>query len=171
MKTASTLIKKAKESGAEFYLSLLSWRNTPIEGMNSSPAQRMFGPRTRTQLPTAEVLPKPQSTDTEATRDQILKTKEKQTHHYNQHATELPGLLKGEGETVRVAPQPGNREQKWFKAMVQDQTDVRSYNVRTEDSRMFCRNRKHLPSSKEPFYPLEHNEPEISPSPQLQIAT
>ena len=169
MKTASTLIKKAKESGAEFYLSLLSWRNTPTEGMNSSPAQRMFGRRTRTQLPTAEVLLKPQSTDTEVTRDQILKRKEKQTHHYNQHAKELPGLLKG--ETVRVAPQPGNRSQKWFKAVVQDQTDVRSYNVRTEDGRMFRRNRKHLRSSKEPFYPLERNEPEISPSPQLQIAT
>ena len=56
-------------------------------------------------------------------------------------------------------------------SVVQDQTDVRSYNVRTEDGRMFRRNRKHLPSSKEPFYPLKHNEPEISPSPQLQIAT
>ena len=169
VKTASTLIKKAKESGTEFYLSLLSWRNTPTEGMNSSPAQRIFGRRTRTQLPTAEVLLKPQSTDTEATRDQILKRKEKQTHHYNQHAKELPGLLKG--ETVRLAPQPGNRSQKWFKAVVQDQTDVRSYNVRTEDGRMFRRNRKHLRSSKEPFYPLERNEPEISPSPQPQIAT
>ena len=114
VKTPSTLIKKAKESGAEFCLSLLSRRNTPIEETNSSPAQRMFSPQTRTQLPTAEVLLKPQSTDTEATRDQILKTKEKQTHHYNQHATELLGLLKGEGETVRVAPQPGNRAQKWF---------------------------------------------------------
>ena len=129
----------------------------------------MFGRQTRTQLPTAEVLLKPQSTDTEVTRDQILKRKEKQTHHYNQHAKELPGLLKG--ETVRVAPQPGNRSQKWFKAVVQDQTDVRSYNVRTEDGRMFRRNRKHLRSSKEPFYPLKRNEPEISPSPQPQITT
>ena len=48
---------------------------------------------------------------------------------------------------------------------------MRSYNVRTEDGRMFRRNHKHLRRSKEPFYPLERNEPEISPSPQLQIAT
>ena len=75
------------------------------------------------------------------------------------------------GETVRVAPQPGNRSQKWLKAVVRDQTDVRSYNVRTEDGRMFRRNCKHLRSSKEPFYPLERNEPEISPSTQPQIAT
>ncbi|XP_068670942.1 uncharacterized protein [Montipora foliosa] len=137
--------------------------------MNSSPVQRMFGRRTRTQLPTAEVLLKPQSTDTRETRDQILKRKAKQTYHYNQHAKELPTLL--EGETVRVAPQPGNRSQKWFKAVVQDQTDVRSYNVRTQDGGMFRRNRRHLRSSKEPLYPFERNEPEISPSPQPQRVT
>ena len=77
VKTARTLIKKAKESDSEFFLSLLSWRDTPTEGMNSSPAQRMFGRRIRTQLPTAEVLA--ETTDTAATRDQILKSKEKQT--------------------------------------------------------------------------------------------
>ena len=137
--------------------------------MNSSPAQRMFGRRTQTQLPTAEVLLKPQTTDTVATRDQVLKRKEKQTYHYNQHAKELPTLLKG--ETVRVAPQPGNRSQKWPKAVVQEQTDVRSYNVRTEDGRMFHRNCRHLRSSKEPSYPFERSEPEISPSPQPQPVT
>ena len=129
----------------------------------------MFGRRTRTQLPTAEVLLKPQTTDTAATRDQILKRKEKQTYHYNQQAKEFPSLLKG--ETVRVAPQPGNRPQKWFKAVVQEQTDVRSYNVRTEDGRMFRRSRRHVRSSKEPFHLFERNEPEISPSPQPQTVT
>lgn len=72
VKTASTLITKAKESDSEFFLSLLSWRNTPTGEMNFSPAQRMFGRRTRSQLRTAEVLLKPQTTDTGATRDQIL---------------------------------------------------------------------------------------------------
>ena len=33
VKTASTLIKKAKESGTEFYPSLLSWRNTLTEAI------------------------------------------------------------------------------------------------------------------------------------------
>ena len=141
------MIKKAKESNSEFFLSLLNWRNTPTEGMNSSPAQRMFGRRTRTQLPTAEVLLKSQTTDTAATRDQILKRKEKQTYHHNQHAKELPTLL--HGETVRVVPQPGNRSQKWFKVVVQGQTDVRSYNVRTEDGRMFRRNRTPTPTQQQ----------------------
>ena len=83
VKTAKNLIKKAKESGAEYYLSLLSWRNTPTEGMNSSPAQRMFGRRTRTQLPTAEMLLRPQPLDTASTREQILRRKEKQTLYYD----------------------------------------------------------------------------------------
>ena len=75
------------------------------------------------------------------------------------------------GETVRVAPQPGNRSQKWFKAVVQEQTDVRSFNVRTEDGRMFRRNQRHLRSSMEPFYPFERREPEITLSPQPQPVT
>ena len=48
---------------------------------------------------------------------------------------------------------------------------MRSYNVRTEDGRMFRRNCRHLSSSKEPFYPFERSEPEISPSPQPQPVT
>ena len=37
VKTAKSLIKKAKASGADYFLSLLSWRNTPKEGLNTSP--------------------------------------------------------------------------------------------------------------------------------------
>ena len=50
VKTAKRLIKKAKASGADYFLSLLSWRNMPTEGMSTSPALQMFGWRTRTHL-------------------------------------------------------------------------------------------------------------------------
>ena len=49
-KTAKSLIKKAKASGANYFLSLLSWRKTPTEGLSTLPAQHMFGQRTRTHL-------------------------------------------------------------------------------------------------------------------------
>ena len=51
IKTAKSIIKKAKQAGTDIYLSLLDWRNTLSEGMSSSPAQRMFGRRGRTLLP------------------------------------------------------------------------------------------------------------------------
>ena len=39
---AKTLLKKAAGTRADFQLSLLDWRNTPTEGMGSSPAQRIL---------------------------------------------------------------------------------------------------------------------------------
>ena len=60
IKTAkSIMMKKAKQAGTDIYFSLLDWRNTPSEGISSSPAQKMFGRRTRTLLPTTRYLLKP----------------------------------------------------------------------------------------------------------------
>ena len=38
VKNAKRLMKKAAESGNDFYLMLLEWRNTPSEGMDNSPS-------------------------------------------------------------------------------------------------------------------------------------
>ena len=37
VKTAKKLLEKSTESGTEYYLSLLNCRNTPTEGMYTSP--------------------------------------------------------------------------------------------------------------------------------------
>ena len=50
------------------------------------------------------------------------------------------------GQVVRFRP-PGYR--KWKKAVVDDQTDVRSYSIRTEDGRRYRRNRSHLRTTTE----------------------
>ena len=55
------------------------------------------------------------------------------------------------GEVARVAPKPGDRERKWFKAQVEGQVDIRSYEVGPEDGRLYRWNRRHLRQSKEPF--------------------
>ena len=112
---------------------LLDWRNTPTEGMKSSPAQRMFGRRTRTLLPTSKKLLKPHLvTDV---RERKLQRKEIQTRYYNQNVKELPCLIKG--DVVCVKPQASDGKQRWTKAQVELQVDVRSYAVRTEDGRLF----------------------------------
>ena len=51
VKTAKMLMKKVAESGNDFYLALLEWRNTPSEGMDSSPFQCIFSRRAKTLLP------------------------------------------------------------------------------------------------------------------------
>ncbi|PFX33017.1 Uncharacterized protein K02A2.6 [Stylophora pistillata] len=122
VKTAKSLIKKFAITNSDFQLVLLDWRNTPTEGMKSSPAQRMFSRRTRTLPPTSKKLLKPH-------------------------------LVKG--DVVHMKPQASDGKQRWTKAQVEQQVDVRSYAIRTEDGRLFRRNRRHLRLSKEPFMPKD----------------
>ena len=52
-------------------------------------------------------------------------------------------------------PHASDGKQRWTKAQVEQQVYVRSYAVRTEDGRLFRRNRRHLRQSKEPFMPKD----------------
>ena len=56
VKTAKRIMLKALEAGTDYYLGFLDFRNTPTEGLGTSPAQRLFGRRTKTLLPTAYSL-------------------------------------------------------------------------------------------------------------------
>ena len=56
VKTAQRIMLKALEAGSDPYLGLLDFRNTPTEGLGTCPAQRLFGRRTKTLLPTAGKL-------------------------------------------------------------------------------------------------------------------
>ena len=58
IKTAKSIMKKAKQEGTDIYLSLLDWRNTPSEGMSSSPAQRMFWTHNKNTAPYHQLLVK-----------------------------------------------------------------------------------------------------------------
>ena len=147
VKTAKQLLKKAISSGNDFYLSLLDWRNTPTEGLDSSPAQRIFGRRTRTSLPTTSNLLKPKTPN--HVREKIIKKKNKQKIYYNRGTKDLPPLKKG--DIVRVHPQPTDNQGRWFKAKVERKADIRSYIVRTEWGQEYRRNRKHSRATKETF--------------------
>ena len=59
VKTASRMIRKCKDSQSDFQMAMLIHRNTPSEGMLTSPAQRLLGRRTRANLPITKDLLKP----------------------------------------------------------------------------------------------------------------
>ena len=63
VKTAKRLLKKAVDSGSDPYLAILDYRNTPSQGTETSPAQRLFGRRTRNLLPMTAKLLEPQRVD------------------------------------------------------------------------------------------------------------
>lgn len=92
-------------------------------------------------------------------RDKLLKKKERQTYYYNRGTRELSPLRKGDAVVMLPSPQA----RKWKKAQVEDQVDVRSYAVRTEDGRVFRRNRRHLKKYDPP--PSTHTpDVEVGPS-------
>lgn len=142
--TAKRIMTKTIADEGDPYLALLNWRNTPSEGTNSSPVQRLFSRRTKTQLPTASQLLEPQVPHN--VRDQLVRNKAKQAYYFDRGSKELPSLKCG--DTVRIKPH-GHHKQ-WEKAVVENQCDIRSYNVRTEDGREYRRNRKHLRKTREP---------------------
>ncbi|PIK57193.1 hypothetical protein BSL78_05892 [Apostichopus japonicus] len=118
VKIAKNLIKKTSESKGDFYLNLLNWRNTPTEGLNSSPAQRLYSRRTKTLIPTVNSLLKPKVPNNVKSNKQ--KAKAKQAKYYNRGVKELRKLNKG--ETVRVKINIDDRQSTWEKAQVQEQS-------------------------------------------------
>ena len=60
VKTAKRLIRKTVDAKTDQYMALLDHRNTPTQGLTSSPVQRFMSRRTRTLIPTTAVLLKPQ---------------------------------------------------------------------------------------------------------------
>ena len=145
VKTAKRLLKKAKDSGRDQYLAILDYRNTPTQGVNSSPAQRMLNRRTRTLLPTAASLLEPRHVDIKSERSKLRICQDKQAIYYNRSAKDLPPLC--EGDVVRMKPFKLG-EKKWNKGVIQHRLDERSYEVETDDG-TYRRNRMHLKKSYE----------------------
>ena len=59
MKIAKRILRKSQSSGEDTYIALLNLRNTPTEGLNNSPTQKLFGRRTKSMMPTAEANLRP----------------------------------------------------------------------------------------------------------------
>lgn len=138
VKTAKRLLKKAAESNSDPYLALLDWRNTPTEGLQSSPAQRLLGRRTRTLLPLSDKLLKPLSVP--QVTEQLKARKRRQKKYYDRGTKELRGLNAGEPVYVLL-----NKEHStWTPATIIQQVGIRSYELLTDDGKRFRRNRNHI---------------------------
>ncbi|GBN61321.1 Uncharacterized protein K02A2.6 [Araneus ventricosus] len=53
---AEGIMRKAKEDKKDYFVGLMEYRNTPISGLNLSPAQIMFNRRLKTKLPISNKL-------------------------------------------------------------------------------------------------------------------
>ena len=138
VKTAKGLMRKAKHARKDGWMAILAYRNTPTEGLDSSPAQRFHQRRTRTELPATDAQLKPQLVS-EKTGEWLKRKQRRQQRVYNRQAKDLPQIHVGEGCRVR-------RFGRWKRAVVIGRTGPkgRSYIIRTEEGREIRRNRKDI---------------------------
>ena len=134
VKVVKRLFLKAKEDP---FMALLNYRNTPSEGLDTSPSQRLMSRRTRTLLPTVSSLLYPQvQTDV---KSKIEKKRQQAKYYYDQHTKILPQIEVG--QEVRVAPTRAN--QRWRPGTCTKVLSDRSYLVAV-DKHVVRRNRQAL---------------------------
>ena len=159
-KTAAAIMRKCNDAGGDQFLAILDHRNTPSQGMESSPAQRFFDRRTRTLLPTTTSLLQPKSKDLKMERRKLKNKQAKQAEQYNKSAKDLKVLE--EGDIVRMKPYAlGDRV--WKKAVVAKRLDERSYEIQADDGNLYRRNRQQLKKTNEP-HPSCSSEKQPTPS-------
>ena len=100
VKTAKNLLRKALDSGRDQCMSILEYRNTPAQGLDSSPALRLMNRRTKTLLPTARSLLQPRVIYPERETKLSRKRQTEQANCYNPCAGSLPEL--SDGDVVRM---------------------------------------------------------------------
>ena len=157
VKTAKRLMKKCAAGKEDPYLGLLNLRNTPSEGLNKSPAQRLLGRVTNSPLPSVQT----RSTDF----DQDIKLKEEQkrrsAERLDEHRYDLKPL--NMGQNVRLQPiQTGKKT--WEPATVTKKLHNRSYEVTTHSGRKLRRNRQFIRPSQASNIPIDYT-PHVHNSP------
>lgn len=148
VKTAQSLLRKSRDAGTDMYIALLDYRNTPTQGLDSSPVQRLMNRRTKTLLPTKRSLLQPRVFYPEKEKRKLQEKQEGQERLYNRKTKDLQPLE--EGDVVLMKPfKLGQRE--WKKAVVTKRVDERSYDVEEQEGEgVYRRNRCHLRKTKEP---------------------
>ena len=153
-------MRKSKDACSDPYLAILDHRNTPSQGFLSSPAQRLMSRRTKTLLPTASVLLRPEVVDARHTERDMKRSQNQQATYYNKRASDRQVLE--EGDTVR--PQPFRLGRKdWSRGTVVKRLDESSYVVDTPTG-VLRRNRQHLRKTHERY---EHQRAAVTPGPQI----
>ncbi|XP_067665793.1 uncharacterized protein [Haliotis asinina] len=144
VKAAKRLLRKANDSGNDQYLAVLDYRNTPTQGVGSSPAQRLMNRRCKTLLPTSANPLKPRTTGCANERQKVLAQQKKQNSNYDRHAKDLEPLG---GDVVKMKPFSVSSKV-WQKGVISKRLDERSYDVETGRG-VVRRNRQHVRKTPE----------------------
>ncbi|XP_039650938.1 uncharacterized protein LOC120555860 [Perca fluviatilis] len=136
VKTVKQVIKKAQQTGTDPLLAFLTLRNTPVTGMEYSPAQLLMGRVLRSTLPSSSSILQPAVPQKAHSALQDLQ--KRQQRYYNRGTKRLPNLFPG--DTVHMETAQG-----WRPAVVtEERSEHRSYNIVSSSGQHYRRNRRHL---------------------------
>ena len=111
VKIAKNILKKSRH--ADPYLALLAYRNTPQQGYNYSPAQRLMSRRPHDIIPTAPRQLIPQTVSPSLVQENIGDRRRRSKAQYDKRAS-APLTEFSKGEKVYVKPRPTNKHQPWI---------------------------------------------------------
>ena len=137
MKTIKRIFKKCRDNKISEQLAILNYNNTPTEGIELSPSQRLFGRRCRTLLPLTEEMLKARHKTYEE-REKQSKTKMKQAYYYNTELNQSP--IYKEGDVVRIKKP---REEFWTKGKCLKEVKPRSFEIEIKD-KVYRRNSRDI---------------------------
>ena len=141
--TIKHLQRKAYQSKQDAFLALLEFHNSPISGVDESPAELLMSRKLRTRLSTSKSLLEPQPRSTSYICHNLLTRQQRQKAFYDCGTRPLSKLH--DGEPVRV-----KWGWEWTPAVVIKQHQAcRSYIVTTLDRMQMRRNCFHLQPTKE----------------------
>ena len=122
----------------------MDYRNTPQEGMEHSPAQRLLCRRTRGFLPMTPALLKPKIVDQAAVKTQIEYRRARAKCYHDRGLSGAPLEAIHPGQHVYMKPNPQHKHSAWPYGVVQKMTTPRSYSVLTPGGKEIGRNRAHV---------------------------
>lgn len=130
-----------KVSGSEMEIALLEYRNTPVAGLKYTPAEILFGRKTRTKIPISNELLKPFTTIN--IRDQLVRNSLKNKNYYDRTSKlNRVDFVPGDNVVYR-------KGKTWEKArIVQQHTSPRSFLIHNEQDNIIRRNQFHLRKSQ-----------------------
>ena len=144
VQTIKLLLKKADESKQDAFLALLEFHNSPVSGMEQSPAELLMSRKLRAKLPMAKHLLKPKSQPLNEVNQRLKARQLRQKAAYDRGTKRLSSLQPNDSVRIRNGSE-------WSPAVVVEQhKSPRSYIVVTPNGTQLRRNRYHLMPTKEP---------------------
>ena len=142
-------------------MALLDLRNTPRDQNIGSPAQRLMGRHTKTQLPTSEALLKPAIVIEEAVMEGLMEHRMHQKHYYDRGSRPLPPIEPG--SAIRVQTPEGWEPTEY----IRKQDAPNSHIIKAgKQARLYRRNRNMIMTTKENPHVIQKATPPFVPTPE-----